>query len=95
MVHASKMMDSAMDTARNSMHNIRNVASHKLHDLSEAASDKMHHVGERASEYAHLGRQKARHMARCTPDMVHERPIQSTLIALGFGCLLAALFVRR
>jgi ElaB/YqjD/DUF883 family membrane-anchored ribosome-binding protein len=95
MVQASKMMDSAMHTARDSMHNIRDVASHKLHDFSEAASEKMHHMGEMASEYTHLGRQKARDMARCTADMVQERPIQSTLIAVGLGCLLAAFFVRR
>ena len=95
MVQASKMMDSAMHTARDSMHNVRNVASHKLHDYSEAASEKMHHIGELASEYAHFGRQKARDMARCTADVVRERPVQSTLIAVGLGCLLAALFVRR
>ena len=71
------------------------MASHRLHDFSAAASDKLHHMGEIASEYAHVGRQKARDMARCTADMVQERPIQSTLIALGLGCLLAACFVRR
>jgi ElaB/YqjD/DUF883 family membrane-anchored ribosome-binding protein len=95
MVQASKLMDSAMHTARDSMHIIRDVASHKLHDFSEAASEKMHHMGERASEYAHLGKEKARDMARCTADMVRERPVQSTLIALGLGCLMAAFFVRR
>ncbi len=52
MVHASKMMNSAIDTARDSMRSAGNVASHRLHDFSAATSDKLHHMGEMATDYA-------------------------------------------
>jgi ElaB/YqjD/DUF883 family membrane-anchored ribosome-binding protein len=59
------------------------------------AQDKLHRFGKMASDYADAGRAKAGDLAHWTRDEVCERPVQSTLIAIGLGCLIAACFVRR
>ncbi len=62
--------------------------SERLHDLREQASD-------RAVQYYNQGRRSLRRSAEDLQDVVAERPLRSTLVALGIGCLLCACLIRR
>lgn len=73
------------------MHGMRGSAA----QMSDTAVRQMHHFGELASDYARMGQKKASEFAHWTAEEVTERPLQTTLIAVGLGCLIAACFVRR
>jgi ElaB/YqjD/DUF883 family membrane-anchored ribosome-binding protein len=80
----------------------RKYASEGQSVLRQAASDVAQRVGDigeaaadKTSQVYRQGRQAMRHSARSVERYVEERPIRSTLVALGIGCLICAMLIRR
>ena len=70
-----------------------------LGDMASTAADTLHDVSgtarHAASRYYRQGRNSLYHSARDLEHYVEEQPVKSALMALGIGCILAALLIRR
>ena len=81
--------------------NLREGAS-KLHEgvrdmgnqVREAATEQYEKLRETAAERFEEGRQRARDVERSLEQYVHDKPIQSLLIAAGVGMLIGVLWRR-
>jgi ElaB/YqjD/DUF883 family membrane-anchored ribosome-binding protein len=62
--------------------------------VRDAASEKFNQLREQASEYYEQGRQRAREWEQGLEEYVHEKPLQSLLIAAGIGALIGFLWRR-
>jgi len=80
----------------------RRLATHgreALGDLASGVTHALHDAGDTAThaarDYYRLGRNAAYHSARDIEHYVEEQPVRSALFALGVGCIVAALLIRR
>jgi ElaB/YqjD/DUF883 family membrane-anchored ribosome-binding protein len=80
----------------------RKYASEGPSMLRQAASDVAERVGDfgeaaadKASQVYRQGRHAIQRSARSVERYVEEQPIRSTLVALGIGCLICAMLIRR
>ena len=73
---------------RHALRDVASTAAETLHDVSGTARDA-------ASRYYRQGRNTLYHSARDLEHYVEEQPVKSALMALGIGCILAALLIRR
>ena len=73
---------------------IKTVGESKSNEAREAALAEANELLERARGKVDDGMTKARKAAASVEDYIHEKPVQSTLIALGIG-LFVGLMSRR
>jgi len=73
---------------RETLSDATSEVTHRLHDVADSA---LH----AASSAVRRGGRVARHSARDLEHYVEEHPVRTTLFALGIGCLIAAMLVRR
>lgn len=68
-------------------------------DMAQAAAESLHDVGDTArhaaSRYYRQGRGALGRSARDVEHYVEDQPVRSALMALGIGCIVAALLIRR
>ena len=62
--------------------------------VRDQATEKYAEMRDQASEYYEQGRQRAMEMEQSLEQYVHDKPIQSLLIAAGVGVLLGMLWKR-
>ena len=78
------------DTAQQVQQGIREMGG----QVRDIASDQYNNLREQASQYYEQGRQRAQEWEQGLEQYVHEKPIQSLLIAAGVGMLLGILWKR-
>jgi ElaB/YqjD/DUF883 family membrane-anchored ribosome-binding protein len=78
------------DTAQQVQENLRNLGG----QVRDAATERYSDLRDQASQYYEQGRQRATEMEQSLEQYVHEKPIQSLLIAAGVGMLLGVLWKR-
>jgi hypothetical protein len=81
--------------AQRALHGAMESLQHTAAGARHMAQDNFHRFGKKAAEFADSGKAKAQVLAQWTRDEVCDRPVQTTLIAVGLACLVAACFVRR
>ena len=84
---AGAPMSAARRVASQGRHRLGDV-THTLHDMSDEAM-------EAATRAYRRGSHALSHSARDFGHLVEEHPVRTTLFALGIGCLLAAMLIRR
>ena len=84
-----------MSTARKMAHEGRRAVAETASDLAERAEDMGHSARKMASRYFREGRKAARHSAQSVEHFVEEQPLRTALLALGVGCIVCALLIRR
>mgnify|MGYP001551400443 CR=1 FL=1 len=105
------MLSSATKAAANvtkklAENDIRNGARAAVDDAADALDDKAHHVIDRVNDYAHDAGAKVRDLYDRTRDTtsrvghdleseIKTNPVRASLIALGAGFILGALFASR
>jgi ElaB/YqjD/DUF883 family membrane-anchored ribosome-binding protein len=105
------MLSSATKAAANvtkklAENDIRNGARAAVDDAADALDDKAHHVIDRVNDYAHDAGAKVRDLYDRTRDTtsrvghdleseIKTNPVRASLIALGAGFILGALFANR
>ena len=62
--------------------------------VRDTATQQYGQLRDQASDYYQQGRERAMEMERSLEEYVHEKPIQSLLIAAGVGMLLGILWKR-
>jgi ElaB/YqjD/DUF883 family membrane-anchored ribosome-binding protein len=76
-----------------------NGGHHLLRDTAASLSHSMHGLGDMTRETAAQALDRSRRSlvstAHCMESFVEEQPVRATLLAVGLGCLIAALVVRR
>ncbi len=78
------------ETAAQVQENLRNLGG----QVRDAATEKYGQLRDQATDYYEQGRQRATEMEQSLEQYVHEKPIQSLLIAAGVGMLLGVLWKR-
>ena len=78
------------ETAQQVQENLRNLGS----QVRDQATQQYGQLRDQATEYYEQGRQRATEMEQSLEQYVHEKPIQSLLIAAGVGMLLGVLWKR-
>jgi len=78
------------ETAQQVQENLRNLGS----QVRDTATQQYGQLRDQASQYYEQGRQRATEMEQSLEQYVHEKPIQSLLIAAGVGMLLGVLWKR-
>jgi ElaB/YqjD/DUF883 family membrane-anchored ribosome-binding protein len=78
------------DTAAQVQENLRNLGG----QVRDAATQQYGQLRDQAADYYEQGRQRATEMEQSLEQYVHEKPIQSLLIAAGVGMLLGVLWKR-
>lgn len=94
--------DSALEDAkslkRSAESNVRDAAGH-VRNIGENVQDNIrnfaYEAGQRMSDYVSAGRERFSSAADDLTDTVRERPLQSSLVALGIGLVLGMFFSRR
>ncbi len=82
--------DQMRDTAQQVQENLRNLGG----QVRDAATQQYGQLRDQATDYYEQGRQRATEMEQSLEQYVHEKPIQSLLIAAGVGMLLGVLWKR-
>lgn len=85
MQHSFSGMQSARSIADQGRRMLRDT---HLSDLSDSAQ-------KMAAHYYNQGRHSLRHGAESVEHFVEEQPIRTALLALGLGCIVCALMIRR
>jgi ElaB/YqjD/DUF883 family membrane-anchored ribosome-binding protein len=78
------------DTASQVQQNLRDMGG----QVREAATDQYNQLRDQAQQYFEDGRVRAQEWEQSIEQYVHEKPIQSLLIAAGVGVLLGILWKR-
>ncbi len=78
------------ETAQQVQDNLRNLGS----QVRDTATDQYGQMRDQATQYYEQGRQRATEMEQSLEQYVHEKPIQSLLIAAGVGLVLGVLWKR-
>jgi ElaB/YqjD/DUF883 family membrane-anchored ribosome-binding protein len=78
------------ETAAQVGENLRNLGG----QVREQATQQYEQLRDQASDYYEQGRQRAMEVEQSLEQYVHEKPIQSLLIAAGVGMLLGILWKR-
>lgn len=78
------------ETAQQVQENLRNLGS----QVRDQANQQYGQLRDQATQYYEQGRQRATEMEQSLEQYVHEKPIQSLLIAAGVGMLLGVLWKR-
>lgn len=78
------------ETAQQVQENLRNLGG----QMRDQANQQYGQLRDQATEYYEQGRQRATEMEQSLEQYVHEKPIQSLLIAAGVGMLLGVLWKR-
>ena len=78
------------ETAQQVQENLRNLGS----QVRDTATQQYGQLRDQATQYYEQGRQRATEMEQSLEQYVHEKPIQSLLIAAGVGMLLGVLWKR-
>ena len=78
------------DTASQVQQNIRDLGG----QVRDVASEQYGQLRDQATQYYEEGRQRAQEWEQGLEEYVHEKPIQSLLIAAGVGMLLGILWKR-
>ncbi len=78
------------DTAQQVQENLRNLGG----QVRDAATERYGELRDQATDYYEQGRQRATEMEQSLEQYVHEKPIQSLMIAAGVGVLLGVLWKR-
>ena len=81
---------SLKDSAGQVSQSLRDMGS----QVRDQAGEKYNQLRQQASEYYEQGRQRAEEWEQGLEQYVHEKPIQSLLIAAGVGMLLGVLWRR-
>ena len=91
-------IDNAKSSARTAEANIRDAAGH-VRAIGGTVQDNLrdfaYEAGQRVNDYVSAGRERAQHVAEDYADTVRERPIQTSLIALGLGVIVGIFLNRR
>jgi ElaB/YqjD/DUF883 family membrane-anchored ribosome-binding protein len=78
------------DTAQQVQDNLRNLGG----QVRDQATQQYDQMRDQATQYYEQGRQRATEMEQSLEQYVHEKPIQSLLMAAGVGMLLGVLWKR-
>jgi ElaB/YqjD/DUF883 family membrane-anchored ribosome-binding protein len=78
------------ESAANVQQNIREMGT----QVRDAATEKYNELRDQAQQYYEQGRARAEEWEQSLESYVHEKPIQSLLIAAGVGMLLGILWKR-
>jgi ElaB/YqjD/DUF883 family membrane-anchored ribosome-binding protein len=78
------------DTASQVQQNLRDMGT----QVRDAATEQYNNLRGQATEYFEEGRMRAQEWEQSIEQYVHEKPIQSILIAAGVGMLLGILWKR-
>jgi ElaB/YqjD/DUF883 family membrane-anchored ribosome-binding protein len=78
------------ETAGQVQQNLRDLGG----QMKSAAAEQYGHLRDQASDYYERGRQAAEEWEQSLEEYVHEKPIQSLMIAAGVGLLLGLLWKR-
>ena len=78
------------DTAQQVQQNIRDMGG----QVRDAATEQYNNLRNQATQYFEEGRERAQEWEQSIEQYVHEKPIQSILIAAGVGMLLGILWKR-
>ena len=78
------------ETAQQVQENLRNLGG----QVRDAATQQYGQLRDQATNYYEQGRQRATEMEQSLEQYVHEKPLQSLLIAAGVGMLLGVLWKR-
>ena len=78
------------DTAQDVKQNLRDMGG----QVRDAATEQYNNLRDQATEYFQEGRERAQEWEQSIEQYVHEKPIQSILIAAGVGMLLGILWKR-
>ena len=83
-------MEGVRETASNMQQNLRDLGS----QVRGTAREKYDELRGQATDYYEQGRQRAQEWEQNLETYVHEKPLQSLLIAAGVGMLLGILWKR-
>ncbi|MDP9173876.1 MAG: hypothetical protein M3O30_08425 [Planctomycetota bacterium] len=87
---ASTTTDQLKDKATQVGQNIRDMGG----QLRDAATEQYGQLRDQAGEYYEQGRRQAREWEDSIEHYVHEKPVQSLLIAAGVGLILGMIWRR-
>lgn len=85
-----------MESSFSGMHAARSLADQGRRMFRDAhLSDLKDSAQKMAAHYYNQGRHSLRHGAESVEHFVEEQPIRTALLALGIGCIVAAMLIRR